>query len=677
MKVHTSFFGFAFVLLIGIIFVYSNHFSNSFHFDDSHTIVNNIYIRNINNIPLFFKDGTTFSSLPANQSYRPLVSTSLALDYFFGKGLTPFYFHLSTFILFIVQGILMFFFYLKILEISYPNKWNPFVCLAAVGWYMLHPANAETINYIIARSDTLSTLFTIVGFILYIYSPTCRSWRLYLIPIAIGTLAKPTAIMFAPLLFIYRIYFETNDSGRIVLERSLDILRKTLPDIFVCLFLFLFVRKMDSETFTPGGTSIWCYFITQPYVMSYYAKSFFLPLWLSADSDLSAFSAYTDYRIYLGFLFILIMLSVAYYTMKNIRTRPISFGILWFFITLLPTSSFIPLAEVVNDHRMFFPFFGLAIAVTWSFALLLIRIEELVCRNRGLFVSTIFIFFGAYSYGTYQRNNIWKNEETLWYDVTIKSPNNGRGLMNYGLTLMAKGNYTDAEIYFNKALKLYPKYSYLHINLGILKDALGAKNEAEQYFKNAISYNNIYPGCYFYYGRFLNKNGRVNEAIDNLKKAINLSQAHIDARYLLMEIYYIQPDYENLGKLAEQTLTIVPRDSLAIMYLTLAKKNKDKSQIDIASEKAHTVCSAENYIELSLAYYRGGNFLACIKACEDALKLKPNSAEAYNNICAAYNSLGEWNKAMEACNKSIQLKPNFQLAKNNLNWAMEQKKKRK
>ena len=35
--------------------------------------------------------------------------------------------------------------------------------------------------------------------------------------------------------------------------------------------------------------------------------------------------------------------------------------------------------------------------------------------------------------------------------VTIKSPNNGRGLMNYGLTFMRKGEYVKALDLFKKA----------------------------------------------------------------------------------------------------------------------------------------------------------------------------------------------------------------------------------
>jgi hypothetical protein len=77
------------VLLVAITAAYSNHFHNSFHVDDAHTIETNAAIRELRNIPLFFCDATTFSALPSNQSYRPLVSTLLALDYKLAGGVQP------------------------------------------------------------------------------------------------------------------------------------------------------------------------------------------------------------------------------------------------------------------------------------------------------------------------------------------------------------------------------------------------------------------------------------------------------------------------------------------------------------------------------------------------------------------------------------------------------------
>jgi hypothetical protein len=49
---------------------YANHFDNPFELDDIHTIVQNEAIRDLRNIPRFFKDASTFSTLPANQVYR-------------------------------------------------------------------------------------------------------------------------------------------------------------------------------------------------------------------------------------------------------------------------------------------------------------------------------------------------------------------------------------------------------------------------------------------------------------------------------------------------------------------------------------------------------------------------------------------------------------------------------
>ena len=77
------------VLLAALLITYANHWHNDFHFDDSHAIQNNVYIRSLNNIPLFFKDVSTFSSLPRNASFRPIVSTTLAIDYYLGGGLNP------------------------------------------------------------------------------------------------------------------------------------------------------------------------------------------------------------------------------------------------------------------------------------------------------------------------------------------------------------------------------------------------------------------------------------------------------------------------------------------------------------------------------------------------------------------------------------------------------------
>src|SRR5438309_10808462 len=117
-------FGAALLSLL-LLAAYSNHFENSFHFDDAHTVVNNAAIQSLRNIPLFFTDATTFSSLPSNQSYRPLVSTLLAIDFRLG-GIQPFWFHVSIFAFFVALTLLVAFVIYRLLQgagLSSTNRW--------------------------------------------------------------------------------------------------------------------------------------------------------------------------------------------------------------------------------------------------------------------------------------------------------------------------------------------------------------------------------------------------------------------------------------------------------------------------------------------------------------------------------------------------------------------------
>ena len=213
--------------------------------------------------------------------------------------------------------------------------------------------------------------------------------------------------------------------------------------------------------------------------------------------------------------------------------------------------------------------------------------------------------------------------------------------MNYGLSQMEKGKYDVALDYFNRALVYNPYYAYLHTNLGIVKGALGLDVEAEMYFKNGILYGPQYPGCYYSYATWLNAKGRTSEAIDNLQAALKLSPGYNDARNLLMQI----------------------------------SNNKDvknsRTPLEQAEDLVKSNPTAENYLNLSLQYGRINRFEDCIKACYDAIKLKPNYPEAYSNICSANNSIGRYDLAIEACNKALKLNPGFELAKNNLKVAKE------
>ncbi|MCW3125434.1 MAG: tetratricopeptide repeat protein [Bacteroidetes bacterium] len=660
------------VLMAAVTLTYSNHFKNALHFDDAHTIENNAYIRDLKNIPLFFEDGKTSSSLPPNQSYRPLLTTTLAIDYHFSddlKDLTPF--HVTSFAFFILLGILMFVLFRKIISIVSTDPYNDWVALITVAWFMLHPVCAETINYIIQRGDSLSTFFVVLGLTLYAVSPVCKKYYLYLIPVVLGILTKPSALIFAPILMCYIILFENGDGFISMFKGKTDKLLKvvipTVIAIVVCVAGYLFVSHMQPTTYVEGQSQVWEYRLTQPFILFYYFTAWFAPVHLNADTDWMIFKSPMDIYAILGYVFLIFTVVIIFITAEYKATRPIAFGLAWFLLANVPTS-IIAFSEVTNDHRMFFPFVGLSLAVVWALYLLVRLVAQSTQLNeitKGAFYAFIGVMLVGYAYGTHTRNEVWKTDDTLWYDCTLKSPTNGRGLMNYGLALMRKGDYPGAERYFTRGLECWPYYGYLHVNMAILKDAIGKKQEAEAYFKTGVQYGGkSYPNSYYYYARFLKDNGRPDEAVKLLYTAMEMAPAHMDCRYMLMDLLYASKRYEELKKVANSTLAIAPSDAKSQQYLQLGTSGK--SQLELTKDLAEKTKTPDNYLSLSLLYYQAGDYQGCIDAAKKALEIKPDFAPAYNNIGSAYNILKQYQPAKDALLKAVEYDPSSQLAKNNL-----------
>ncbi|HZR78189.1 MAG TPA: tetratricopeptide repeat protein [Chthoniobacterales bacterium] len=623
------------LLALILLATYSNHFQNSFHFDDAHTIVNNAAIRELKNIPLFFKDARSFSSLPSNQSYRPLVSTMLAIDYAVG-GLNPVAYHVSIFALFLALVLLLVFVLKHLLDQTASSSTNAWIAFAAAALYGLHPANADTVNYIIASAEIISTLGVVASFTVYFAFPNLRGYYLYVLPVAVAILAKPPAAIFPILFAVYRALFS---NGARLRHRQWDgealhssaatkqnWLIEVAPIFVACAAALFFVQWMTPHTWVAGARNAHNYLITQPYVALLYFKTFLWPEDLSADYDLEPFTSINDPRFVAGSVFVAGLIAISILCARSKPGRVISFGLLWFLIALLPTSLF-PLAEVMNDHRTFLPYIGLVIAIAGAIAFVCSRVAARRAHATRRVAATIsaiaLLVLCASAYATFQRNKVWRTEETLWRDVTIKSPNNSRGLMNYGNTLMAKGDFHGALDYFHRALTLAPQYSVLFVNMAIAEDAMQQTALAEQHFKEAMRFAPFSPDSYTFYGRYLLAHARPQEAETMIRSALSLSPTDVTAAELF-------------------------------------------AQIDRQNTK-----TPEHYLALSLQKYSEGKYEESIAAAQSALTLKPDYAEAFNNICAASNKLGRYQEAANACEQALRIKPDFDLARNNLQYARE------
>ena len=298
--------------------------------------------------------------------------------------------------------------------------------------------------------------------------------------------------------------------------------------------MLLFVQHMTPQSWIAGAANARNYLITQPYVALLYLKTFFWPSSLSADYDLNPFTTVNDPRFWAGFAFVVLFIAVAIAAVRfqentrdRFRSALVSDRAVADF-TLSTRRSDERSSHVSSIHRTrdrdgrrdSLLFESPDRQYTYRKSRVSLRSRAVLCGN---------------GYATFQRNKVWKTEETLWHDVATKSPRNPRGLMNYGNTLMAKGDFAGALDYFHRAQQLTPQYSVLLINLAIAEDATKQSAAAEQHFKEALRLAPSIPDSYTYYARYLISHSRAEEARAFLRSALELSPTDLTARELLAQ----------------------------------------------------------------------------------------------------------------------------------------------
>jgi Flp pilus assembly protein TadD len=628
-----------------LLAAYGNHFRNAFHFDDAHTVENNLAIRSLANVPRFFTSATYFSSLPTNQSYRPLVTTTLALDYALG-GLDPLAYHVDSFLLFALQLVVMGLWLYRLLG----NRWT---ALFAAALYGVHAANAETVNYVIARSEILSTLLVVTA----LWARSMR-WRWYLLPAALAMLAKESAIVFGPLLVLQIACFEKGWSFREALRlRALrELLVAALPAFAVTFALAALAIKL-APTWNAGPLSASGYRLAQPQAWVHYLLQFVVPLRLAVDTDWKPVASWSEDRVLVSAAIVAALLWGTWRLSRRAETRPIAFGLAWFFVCVLPTS-FVPLSEVMNDHRMYLAFVGLALAVAATAGLVVRREPVLVPAVSGLAV----VLLLAHGHGTHARNRIWASDEALWRDAVEKCPDNGRAHMNLGVALMGNGDLGGARPAFERALELAPNYGYAHVNLAVLLGTLHDDVNAESHFKTALVDAPEAPGLAVYYAHFLHERGRDAEAAAVLRDAVRRSPTDPMLQHLLLTVLQKLGLLPELEQTAQGLLRVNPADAEATAALAVARARLAPQTFD-------------NLLTQTVKAYSEGRFDDMLRAADATVQLQPASPAAHNNRCSALNALKRYREAADACRTALGLDPTFQLARNNLAAAEQELKK--
>ena len=198
------------------------------------------------------------------------------------------------------------------------------------------------------------------------------------------------------------------------------------------------------------------------------------------------------------------------------RYRLISFGIFWFFLTLSVESSIIPISQnVIFEHRTYLPSLGFFLVLTGVvFYFLWDRYRQVGWAVLVLMVLTNTVL-------TYERNKVWKSDYTLWADCLKKSPNKPRPLSNYGKALADAGHASEALTYYDKAIKVNPRFYAAYYNRGNARLNLGDYKGAVADYEETLRINPYHPDGHYNLGNALARQGKMVEAVAHLKEAMS------------------------------------------------------------------------------------------------------------------------------------------------------------
>lgn len=594
----------ALLVLAAACAAYANSLDGAFHYDDAHTIVDNPFVRDLRYVPGYFGHPEYFSALEGHNMYRPFLLVTYALDYHWG-GYQPLAWRLTAIALHGFCAVGVFLTCLALLGRLRPHPARAGIpgALVAALFFALHPVFTETVNYASARSSLLAAACVIWALWLHLRAGEARRpgprlclWAGSLLLFGLALLSKEIAITFPALLLLCAL-LERRGYAAVLPAVAVAVLYLVVRQLVLGTAVIDFqARAAQVATADPGSggaRTIFANLCTQARVIAHYLYLFVVPRGLCVNRWVRVSTSPFEPGVIGGALLIAGLLWAAW---RLRRTHPVAtFGLVWFLVALAPTSSILPLNQVMNEHRLYLPGLGLALAVG---ALL-----RPWFRRRGLLpAGATLAAAGLLLALTLQRNRDWTDPLRLWESAVAVSPEQDGNWNALGVELRRCGRYDEALAAFRKSAEINPTSWSAPFNLGTLHLARG--REAQDY-------------------------AELEQARAYLEQSLQLRPGSERSRWFLAETWYAMGRIEK----AEQTFAELSGLSPRLFEWTrypLAKIAQDRGRPDEARrlyEEAlacarDPVAARLGLAELALAE---GDRVGALREAKLAMEARPHS----------------------------------------------------
>jgi len=421
-------------LAVGFLFVatliaYAGSFSVPLIFDDWVTILHNPNLRKVWPIWSAFSPPES-----TGVGGRPVANLSFVLNYALtGESMAGF--HAVNLAIHFLAGWTLFAIVRRTLgrrdgdDRVFDPTW---VALAAAAFWTLQPLQTQSVTYVSQRTELLLGLFyflTFYGFIRWTETPSWR-WHAFTIGACLAGMASKEGMVTAPVVvFLYDGVFVAGSIAEAARRRWR--FHASLAVTWILLALLMGGLRGRGVGFGLGMDAL-SYLLTEcGAVVRYFSLTLWpWPLVFDYGTDLGGVGA-----AQIGSAVALSLGAAA--TLWALWRRP-ALGFLgaWFFITLAPTSSIVPIPlQPISENRVYVPAAAVMVAVA-------VGIHAWLGR-RGMPVTAGIVL--AMIALTFARNRDYRSEISIWADTVAKRPTSSRAHNNLGQVLQAAGKLQAAK----------------------------------------------------------------------------------------------------------------------------------------------------------------------------------------------------------------------------------------
>ena len=580
----------ALLLFAVTVLAYANSFNNAFVFDDVRSIVNQADAMSGPLVDLLAGDT------------RPAVTFSLWLNYQWGE-LSVWGYHLLNVLLHALCVLVLW----RVLALvtfrcRYGSHGEGVAFATALLW-AVHPLHTESVTYIIQRSEIMAALCILAvlwGMIRQDQSPAPIRWTVFcLVTAVVGMMSKPTVVAIIPLALLldgvllsktwwpvqnHRVILHSGlfaSAGVLWVTGAVEPLWNTTPNSEAGVGLSV-------VTATPLE-----YFRTQPEVLTAYLRLILWPANLCLDHDwplqVSWLAALVPGLLLLGGVVGGVALMVA----RHWAALPV----LGFFALMAPTSSVIPIRDVMVEHRTYLASAAVVLMLvagsSWAIAA--------VARSRSGVVGTSITALVALTLLslTRERNVDYRTPVSIWQDTVDHAPHNHRAWVNLGVAQCLAGQREAGLGSMRQALDLQSNDPVAQLNIGVALLDSGAPGSARPFLGQAAARLGDRPRVWLLFGDSSAALGDSDEARSAYEQAGRLS-GDPEMQFVLGNRYF------NLGDF-----------SRAIEHYQ-----------SVASSTMDATLRASASFNLGNTYYRLEDWEQAIAAYESSLDSDPSHAGA-------------------------------------------------